>query len=141
MQYPDNCIKGIPNATFLVEDGSIGSHLFHFKDENCRDDGWIEQSINWEDDDRAVEFTLNQKKEDGSFQFTAGLVIIPRDEIDRLNRRPTVNGVLSYERQPLVNNPYHGNILLLKIVPKHTMKKLAAGLALAVSKVIFTEST
>lgn len=140
MPFPDNCIRGIPNASFIVEDGSVGSHLFHFKDEHHRDDGWIEQSINWEDDEKAIEFTLNQKKEDGDVQFQAGVVIIPREEIDRLNRRPTVNGVLSYERQPLENNPYHGNILLSENVPKHTMKKLAAGLALAVSRIILPES-
>lgn len=140
MPFPDNCIRGIPNQSFMIEDGSIGSHLFHFDNKHRREDGWIEQSINWEDDENAIEFTLNQKKEDGSFQFKAGVVIIPRKEIDRLNRRPTVNGVLSYERQPLENNFYHGNILLSQNVPKHTMKKLAAGLALAVSSIILSEA-
>lgn len=139
MPFPDKCIRGIPNSSFVVEDGSIGSHLFHFKNEHRREDGWIEQSINREDDENAIEFTLNQKKEDGRVQFMAGVVLIPREEIDRLNRRPTVNGVLSYERQPLENNPCHGNILLSENVPKHTMKKLAAGLALAVSKIILPQ--
>jgi hypothetical protein len=137
--YPINCIKGIPNADFLIEDGSIGSHLFYFKKEHIRDDGRKEQSINWEDDSNAIEFTINQKKDDDSIQFKAGVAIVPRDEIDRLGNMPTVKGLLSYERQPLDINPYHGNLLLAEGVPNHTMKKLAAGLALAVTKIIPSE--
>jgi len=137
MSFPDNCIKGIPNSDFLLADGSAASHLFYFKKEQARVDGWIEQSINWEDDDSAVEFTLNQRKENGEKQFKAGVAIVPRNEIDRLGRLPTVDkGILSYERQCLENNHYHGNILLQTNVPKPTMKKIAAGLALAVSKIV-----
>jgi hypothetical protein len=136
MDFPDNCIKGIPNDTFLIEDGSVGSHLFHFKDEHKRDDEWIEQSINWEDDDAAIEFTMSQRKDDGEIQFKAGIVILPRREIERISRQPTVHGIVSYERQPLENNRYHGNILLRADTPKPTMKKIAAGLALAVSRVV-----
>ena len=125
--YPDTCIRGIPNNSFLTEDGSIGTHLFYFKNEHSRDDGWTEQSINWEDDTSVIEFTLNQEKEDGELQFKAGAVLIPREEIDRLKNRPTVSGLISYERQPLENNPYHGNILLQARLPKPTMRKIAAG--------------
>ncbi len=141
MSFPDNCIRGIPNTDFMNDDGLPGSHLFHFKNEHRRDDGWIEQSINWDDDENAISFSLNQRKEDGSLQFKAGVVIIPREEIDRLSRRPTViEEALSYERRALEHNPYHGNILLSEKVPKHMMKKLAAGLALAISKVIPSEA-
>jgi hypothetical protein len=134
MKYPLNCIKGIPNKKdFIVEDGSVGSNLFHFKLENVRPDGWVEQSINWEDDDTVAEFTLNQRKTDGTIQFKAGIAIIPREEIDRVNKQPTVRGLLSYERQILENNPFHGNILLKAGVPKLTMKKIAAAIAIAVS--------
>ena len=96
----------------------------------------MEQSINWEDDESATEFTLNQRRDDGELQFKTGVAIIPRAEVDRLNRQPTVSGILSYERQTLEDNPYHGNILLRSDVPKPTMKKIAAGLALAVSQFI-----
>lgn len=68
MCYPDNCIKGIPNQDFILPDGTIGAHLFHFKEVNKRDDNFIEQSINWQDDDNAINFTLKQKK-DGDKQF------------------------------------------------------------------------
>jgi len=137
MSFPDNCIKGIPNSQYLVADGSVASHLFYFKREHTRNDGWIEQSINWEDNSSVARFTLDQRKENGEIQFKAGVAVVPRDEIDRIRRRPTItSNILSYERQHSTNNPYHGNILLQEDVPNLTMKKIAAGLALAVSNII-----
>jgi len=139
MKYPDTCIKGIPNDDFLIEDGSVASHLFYFKQVHKRDDGWIEQSINWNDDDFVVEFTFNQRKENGEVQFKVGLTSIPREGIDNLNEQPTVNGILAYERQPLGDNPYHGNIMIRADVPKPTMKKIAAHLASIVTEVILKQ--
>lgn len=136
MNFPINILRGIPNSSFLLEDGSAATHLFHFEDEHRRDDGWTEQSICWEDDQHALELVLSQRKEHGDYQFKAGAVRIPREEIDRLNQRPTIAGLLNYERSPLENNPYHGNLLLRSDTPKLTMKKIAAGIALAVSEVI-----
>lgn len=136
MAHPNNFLRGIPNDSYLIEDGSIGAHLFHFEEAHSREDGWIEQSINWEDDDSVLGLTLNQRKEDGEIQFKAGAVRIPRDEIDRLSRQPTVNGIISYERKPLDNNPYHGNLLLRSGIPKPTMKKIAASIAIVVSEII-----
>ena len=137
MLYPDNSIKGIPNNDFIVKaDGSVGSHFFHWKPEHARDDGWTEQSINWQDDESVVEFTLSQTKDNGELQFKAGVAIVPRSEIDRLSNLPSVQRLISYERQEYEWNPYHGNILLSSKVPKQTMRKIAASLALSVSAVI-----
>ena len=134
MNYPENSIKGIPNSDFLIEGRNVASHLFHFK--QTTDDVAIEQSINWEDDESAIGFTLNQKKENGDLQFKAGVAILPRSEIDRLSRYPSIREMLSYERSPLANNPYHGNLLLQANVSKRIMKQIAASLALAVSGII-----
>ena len=136
MDFPKNCIKGIPNSAFLGEDGTVGSHLFYFKENHARGDGWIEQSVNWEDDGLAIAVTLGQRKGDGELQFKAGAAIIPRSEIDRLNRRPLFRDLLSYERAPLEDNPYHGNLLLKEDVPKSTMKTVASGLALAITRIV-----
>ena len=133
--FPDHCLRGIPNDSYITEDGSIGPHLFYFE-YPPRNDGLIELSINWEDDAHALVLIFNQKKPNGDFQFKSGVVKIPRDELDRLNRRPTIAGVISYERNQLPDNPYHGNILLRSEVSKLTMKTIAAGIALAVSEVI-----
>lgn len=136
MSYPTNSIKGIANNDFL-EDGHVGANLFYFnKDDHTRDDGRVEQSINWEDDKTAIDFSLSQKKDDEGLQFKAGVAIVPLSEIDRLRRNPNIMGLLSYERSPLTDNPYHGNLLLKADVPKRIMRKIAAGLALAVSEII-----
>ena len=134
MNFPDNSIKGIPNKEFLIDETTVGSHLFHFK--QTRDDEFVEQSINWEDNEFVIDFTLNQKRENGNLQFNAGVAVLPRSEIDRLNRRLAIRGLLSYERSPLNDNPYYGNLLLQANVPKAKMRQIAAGLALAVSKII-----
>lgn len=131
MNYPKNSIKGLPNNDFLIEGRTVASHLFHF--EQTRDDGGVEQSINWEDDESVIDFTLNQKKANGDLQFRAGVAILPRSEIDRLSKLPTISGLLSYERSPLDNNPYHGNLLLQANVPRAKMRQIAASLALAIS--------
>ena len=50
----------------------------------------IEQSINWEDDDSVIEFTLNQRRtSDNDLQFKAGVVILSRSKIDELNKFQT----------------------------------------------------
>lgn len=136
MDYPSNCLRGIPNPSYFNPDGTVGSHLFYFEANDHRTDGWNDLSINWEDNDSVSEFTLSQKNPDGGLQFKGGLVVLPRDELDRLNNRPLVKGLLSYERDALPDNPFHGNLLLQANTSKPTMKLIAAGLALAVSLVI-----
>lgn len=130
MAFPDNCIRGIKSTTYLDSDGTLAANAFYFQSETERTDEWREESINWEDDDRAIEFTMNQQKLDGELRFKAGIAILPRVEIDRINTRSILRGFLSYERRSLVDNPYHGNILLRKDVTKNAMKKIASALAL-----------
>lgn len=135
MHFPNNCIKGIPNDDFITNGGTVGANLFYFK-EDYRDDGWTEQSINWEDDASVIEFTLKQRKENGDVQFKKGAAIVSRSEIDRLNNRPFIRGLLSYERKPISGNCFHGNILLRAKTPKPTMKLIAAGIALAIERIV-----
>lgn len=140
MNFPINSLRGILNNDYIVEDGTVASNLFFFDDKYIRDNRWIEQSINWQDDENAISLTLNQKKEDGTYQFKAGVAILPRKEIDRLINKPNVKGKLSYERQPIENNPYHGNLLLLNEIPKRTMKMWAAVLAVGVSEIVHNKN-
>lgn len=137
MNFPDNFLKGIPNKDFIINNSSVSTHLFYFSQE--RVDGSYEQSINWEDDDLALQFTLKQKKADNSLQFKYGVAKVPRTKLDELITRPAICGKLSYERDKLPENPYHGNILLGKDVSKPQMKQIAAGIALTISEVIPNE--
>lgn len=137
MTYPDNCIKGITHPDYLSKDHvSVRTHLFYFNEkepENIeRTDGWDEQSINWGDDSAAVQFTMKQTNSDGEPLFRVGVGLFPRSELDRLSslKRPEINGILSYERNTLPDNRYHGNLLLRKLTPKDIMIQIAGALAL-----------
>ncbi len=136
MELPSNCIKGVSIQDQLIDSDVAAPLLFYFDMNSKREDGFCEQSINWEDDNEVIDFTLQQKKFDSKLQFKIGAAILPRIEIDNLNKRDAIKNLLSYERQPLAENPYHGNILLKADVEKRKMKLIAAGMALAVSKII-----
>lgn len=135
ISYPGRCLRGIPNDNDLIE-GGVATHLFYFKKEFARPDGWTEQSINWEDNESARTFTLNQRKEDGQFQFRAGIAVIERTAIDNIKNLPALKNTLSYERSVLPGNAYHGNLLLVTNTPPLRMKQIAAALALHVSEII-----
>ena len=140
MPFAEDFIKGIPHEQYLLEEGGVATHLFGFKSSTGRNDNKLEQSINWNDDDQAINFTLNQTKEDGSIQFRHGVVTVPLEEIERLNNRPYIKDMISCERSFVEGNPYHGNLLIPDNVSKPTRNLVSAGLALAVSKIIHLES-
>ena len=135
MAFPDHCIRGIPHKGYVNPDGTIGAHLFFFVGKDAGD-GWLRESINWQDDDSALDFTCNQTKTDGSPQFT-GACTVPRLDLDRLGLSPLSPGLLSYERQPVPENGFHGNLLFRAGVEKLTMKMFGASLALAVESVVY----
>jgi hypothetical protein len=135
-EYPSNCIKGIPHKDFLLEGGFVRPDLFNFDSKHLRKDGWIEQSINWEDNETVIEFTLKQVKGDGDIHFKAGVALIPTEELDRLKRRPSCKDKIAYERKRLEDNPYHGNLLILNDLPKHVKKAIPSYLMLSVSHVV-----
>jgi len=139
MCYPDYLIRGIPNPGFLDEDDLPSANLFYFnKPESVRLPGYREESINWHDDDAAITHTFNQRK-DGSVQFKVGIAILLRSELDKIKNNPNVRQRFDYERHPLPENPYHGNMLLKTDAPKPLIRKIAAQLALNVNRIITRE--
>lgn len=141
MVFPNNYIRGVLNDTYTTEVGVVGAHLFfpNKRTSDQRGDGWDETSINWEDDENAIRFTLQTTKEDGTIKFQTGVVLLPREEIDRLSSRPTTTGLIGYERQQLPENPYHGNIVFRHGMDEHMMKRLAASIAVTASHIIKPE--
>ena len=140
MTYPDNCIKGIKSDDSLTEDRLPQTHLFYWQ-EPARDDGWREQSINWQDDPDAIQFTLRQTREDNGrvrLRYREGVAIIPKASLDFIAKMGLILGHFSYERDepPDDNNPYHGNLLLRSDTPKSIMVQTAGCLAAAVSSMI-----
>ena len=139
MDYPDNCIRGLSKGCEITVEGFAPEHAFYF-DNVQRKDGWDEQSINWEDDESVIRFTLNQKKENSDIKYVNGVAVISRYNIDRLIDR-MAKGLLRYERKRIDGNRYHGNILLKSGTSKKTMKIIAAGISLSVEKIVPSTST
>jgi hypothetical protein len=129
-EYPSRFIKGIPHSKMITGDGIADQELFSFHDKDLREDGWIEQSINWQDDEKAVDFTLNQVKATGEIHFKGGVALVLTDEVERLKRKPIYVGKVDYERNKKDDNPYHGNLLVIKTLSKPTRRALAGYLAL-----------
>jgi hypothetical protein len=133
MEYPNELIRGILNKEYLDDEGKPKTKLFldDFNKRTQREDGFIETSINWKDDELALDMILKQKKTTGEIQFKAGAVILIRSEIDHISRR--LNGALSYERikdPEYPENTYHGNLLLKNGTSKKARSMIAASIVL-----------
>jgi len=131
--YPDKFLKGIPNSDKVDEDDAPTSDIFYFTKNEERDDDFLENSINWDDEPESAEHILkriNLKKENDELQFKAGYAIMCRHQLDHLLTRPLMKGVVSYERNVLSDNKYHGNLLVLYSISKPKMKRIAATIVL-----------
>ncbi len=139
MGFPDSCLRGIKNdsESYLVGGmPTMNLFLFDFDKETNK---W-KQSINWEDDEHVVAFTLTQKKDDDTFRYKCGVARIGRAKIDGIRSLPQVKGLLSYNREPLEGiNPHHGNLILEGETLKHVRGLIASALALACDPVIYRE--
>jgi hypothetical protein len=128
-KYPPELLRGISCKDQLDEEGLASATLFPF-DKKVREDGFIEESINWYDNEKAKNILFSQKKEDGNFQFKMGAAVLIKEEIDRIIKNSQVKDRLSYERNCLNGNKFHGNLLLKDGVPKLVKRKIAATIAL-----------
>lgn len=127
-KFPDYFIRGISSKDFIA-DGQVLHTAFHFETFE-RDDNKQEASINWLDDDGAIDVALSQRKENGKIQFQAGVAKV-NVELVKLILTNLQNNPLSYERAPIEGNTYHGNLLIDIDIPKHTKNMVLYGLALA----------
>ena len=130
MCYPDSLIRGISHPNLINDDGLPGADLFPFDKESTHLPGYHEESINWCDDQDAIRHTFDQKKDDGDFQFKAGIAILPRSELDRFKYNAHLKNRFDYERCCRDTNKYHGNLLLKKDTPKQVKRVIAGTLAL-----------
>lgn len=133
---PPQCLKGVPNSTFLTRQGFVASHLFYFEPEYERLDGWIEQSICWDDDAGCVPLMFQQTDRQGSDQFQVGIAVLPTQAIEQISRKPGILGFLSWGRDAKPENPYHGNLLYRGPFDKTHQRMIAAALAVDVTGII-----
>lgn len=127
---PDFCIRGIFKSSLITPEGDILADVFIPDDRTKKDreDGGSEVSINWEDDEEAVKFTLKK--------YPNGVVRLAKTEIDRVNMAERANNDLSYERTPKADNIYHGNIVFHNHLRPAKIREIAAVLATFCSSVI-----
>jgi hypothetical protein len=129
---PDNCFRGIENPKLILRKASsvyVRGDLFGFRSTSDEGDGWLKESINWEDNANVLEFTFQQKNNDGTLQFRGGIAIIPLSGLHRLKKTFCGGGHFNYKRDPTDVNPYHGNLLLKQDTDNADKKMLRSSLA------------
>lgn len=104
-----DCLKGVIN-----DEPIFGERFDYSVFSDCKpvDElvGWEGSSVNWDlTDGGALEELLKRTKK-GHPQFKAGVIRIPRSEIDKIIKRYG-SDILGYELREDNGNKYHGNIL------------------------------
>lgn len=135
MSYPANFLRGIRSEADFRGDGRVWETAFEFDPNDDRDDGFLESSVNWEDNSSVIDFTLNQKKGDSEeYEFKAGCAVISLEKLSKILEREIESGMFSYERRPLAGNPHHGNLLMEASVARNKREKrwITTGIAFAV---------
>lgn len=134
MNYPPTCLRGIANFPDCIDsNGRPNERIFRpHSSQFPNEHGWLEFSINWEDDDTVEELTRNQRKTDNTIHFVKGVIRMSREKVDHLKKNQPCMGFLDYERHPLENNPYHGNLLIRNVLksdgkPDKALRNAIAG--------------
>lgn len=133
--YPKNFIRGINQEDGVIDvEGNLTVSLNVFKkyDTLDRTDGYSELSINWHDNDDAIKFTMEEKKENGDIKYKYGIALGNIKEIDAHIKRLCWGKIIKYERKPIPNNKYHGNFLMKTetVKDKKTRDTIAGMIAL-----------
>lgn len=112
--FPENFLRGFNIKDCFTQEKNVAPGAFQFGDfRSNRKDDFLESSINWEDDKNAVEVLLNQKKDGTDEQmFKYGYARLSLTMVRMTLKSLIQKNYLDFERKPLENNPYHGNILI-----------------------------
>ncbi len=140
--FPAFCLRGLRTKDYVVQDAlgiTLGISGMAFEPdvntEALRADGKIETSINWEDDDYALDFTLRDSR-----NATFGVARLQKSKIDEANFLPNPPTIppgqrVFYERAPEDKNDYHGNIIYFAKIHK-TFRRLISGVLASNSELI-----
>ncbi len=127
--YPNSFYRGISEQYY--KDGYLLPESFHIDTDTGRSDGYNEISITWNDEVdsfKAIASQLNERTR--VIQFQAGIAEIQKKEFEERMRPQLMLKNMSYERAPLENNKYHGNILLKDSLDKTMRTMIKSQLAL-----------
>ena len=138
LDFPNYCIRGIRKKSFFYDDTDTASSALYIPDSRTskdRSDGGSETSINWEDNDKVLEFTLQSLDENSLIAFPYGAVRLARNALDDVNKLASTINTITYERQERPGNPYHGNIVYKSGLAHHIITMIANVLAASSSNV------
>lgn len=149
LDYPDNFIRGMSNKEQCIsEEGFVLAGAFQFDAYDPKKNAeYCELSINWCDDDDAIDTAFNQiNARTAQPQFTAGLAKNDRKMMEIFLKSYFIEKFFSYEREPIEEdyqnsiqeNRYHGNLLLKHNVSKGVKKLIPNALAALASDNIIT---
>lgn len=140
-KYPEDFYRGISDSSAVDEFGYVQMGAFQFSNYDAlgrNGDGFLELSINWNDDDGALAKLLTQKKEGQDIpQFNVGYCTIQTKDLQKIFRVYIRDRKFNYERRPIEKNeaegieenPYHGNLLIHKDIDRPTKRNIQSTLA------------
>ena len=128
---PDYFLRGFNMKDCFTAEQYVAVGAFQFSDfTQFRNDSYHEASINWEDDAQAVILLLEQKKEGTEeLMFKYGYARLPLNLVKMTLKSLIFKKYMDFERKPLRNNPYHGNILILGNIKKPEKMMIQSSLA------------
>ena len=138
VDYPDSFIRGISDPNVVSKEGYATSGVFDFENYKGRADKFREMSINWMDDEGAIDTLLNQHKPHKQDpQFKVGYAKVNKYLLDTFFNQYINERFLSYERSPIEENveediqrnPYHGNLLFNNDTSEAIRKNIQSSLA------------
>ncbi len=135
--FPEHFYRGFGTPDCFTPFGYVSAGAFQFKPNvnEPRLDDFNEASINWDDAPMALRVLLSQvNAKTGERQFRYGYVRIPMSDLLPMVRGHIDNGHFGFERSPLPNNIYHGNLLLHSSFKKAELKTFQDGLAMIANR-------
>ena len=137
---PEEFFRGLSSQDMVTEQGYPTEAAFRFAsyDKTDRNDDYCELSVNWNDNEGALETLLVQRKPHKDYpQFKIGYCKIKKSMMKMLMKQFIDDKVFSYERRPIIEdleadiaaNPFHGNLLLKKDVENAVKKNIQCALA------------
>lgn len=129
--FPECFLRGFNTPDCFTKEQNIAIGAFQFGNHTDeRNDNYHEASINWEDDEGSVKTLLEQKKDNtNELMFKYGYARLPLNLVKMTLKSLMSKDYLNFERKPLENNPYHGNILIPGDINKQEKSMIQNNLA------------
>lgn len=128
---PNQFYRGLSSQNDFTQEGYISGSAFEFHDHTSeRNDEYWETSINWNDSPDSLKTLMSLKSDKTQklmFDCYSYLLI---SQLRSSFALLIENKHLKYERKPLKDNIYHGNILVLGSLDKKTKTLIKNNLAM-----------